>query len=137
MAFNRKAYMQGYMQRYYQTHKKTWKRTSKEERNYTKEYNRFKELHPEKRIQPFNYFNWIYRAYGLTIERYWKIREEQGDKCPICQKPLEEVSRISVDHDHSTGQIRGILCQNCNCNLGWNETYTREIEEYLKQYKEI
>lgn len=50
------------------------------------------------------------RDYGITLEE----REAMGNTCAICGR--EE--NPSVDHDHQTGQVRGILCRSCNLALG-------------------
>jgi hypothetical protein len=48
----------------------------------------------------------------------------QGGACPICGKRLvlhAESRAPSIDHDHATGEVRGVLCQSCNLRLGWFE----------------
>jgi hypothetical protein len=52
--------------------------------------------------------------YGLTPEQYNEILEEQNG-CKICHKKSD---RYHVDHDHSTGKVRGILCLSCNVAIG-------------------
>jgi hypothetical protein len=53
---------------------------------------------------------------------FWAIIETQSGRCVICQTALshEQGKRTSphVDHDHTTGKVRGILCGNCNIALG-------------------
>ncbi len=54
------------------------------------------------------------RKYGMTIEEYDAMLEAQGGGCFICGRlPREDIS-LHVDHDHSTGKVRGILCFCCN-----------------------
>ncbi len=53
------------------------------------------------------------------------ILQAQGFKCPLCRQPLHESStkkKPALDHDHTTGYIRGVLCVNCNGKEGkvWN-----------------
>lgn len=55
--------------------------------------------------------------YGLTEERYFEKIKEQGNLCAICGKK-DEGRVLCVDHDHKTGQVRGLLCNNCNVGLG-------------------
>ncbi len=56
------------------------------------------------------------KKYGLTLEEHDRLLEEQGGVCAICKGP--SVGRrgqwFDVDHDHSTGEVRGLLCTNCN-----------------------
>jgi hypothetical protein len=59
------------------------------------------------------------KHYRLTLEQYEQMLSEQGYVCKICGKP--ETSKphgLSVDHCHSTGKVRGLLCGNCNTLLG-------------------
>jgi hypothetical protein len=57
--------------------------------------------------------------YGITKEQYELLLKEQNNACAICLKPSSSFQRaLSVDHDHKTGQIRGLLCITCNLGLG-------------------
>lgn len=71
--------------------------------------------------------------YGITQADFDKMLEEQNGKCKICSTPQEEAAlkRLHVDHDHSTGEIRGLLCSRCNGALGWYEKHKEGIENYL------
>jgi hypothetical protein len=66
--------------------------------------------------------------YKLTSEKYDAIFIFQGGVCYVCQCP-EPVKgrRLSVDHDHETGEIRGLACSRCNPLLG-------KIENAFKRY---
>lgn len=59
------------------------------------------------------------RNYGMTLDDYFALVESQDGMCGICRDPLTE-GRIGaqVDHDHKTGNVRGILCVKCNAGLG-------------------
>lgn len=59
----------------------------------------------------------MYR-YNLTPERYSEILSEQDGLCGVCRGPIDGKRRGPVDHDHDTGQVRGILCHGCNTALG-------------------
>lgn len=54
------------------------------------------------------------RKYGITIEEYDAMLQAQGGGCFICGRPPRDDSSLHVDHDHSTGKVRGILCFCCN-----------------------
>lgn len=57
--------------------------------------------------------------YGLTQEQYEALFEEQDNKCAICNRDLDTV-KACVDHNHTTGVVRGILCSQCNSILGFS-----------------
>lgn len=65
------------------------------------------------------YLNSTYkRKYGITLEEYKAHLDRQGAVCAICRESCKSGRRLSVDHDHSTGEVRGLLCGNCNKGLG-------------------
>lgn len=57
-------------------------------------------------------------TFGITIERYEALLEAQGGACLICRAAPSANAALHVDHDHETGEIRGLLCVNCNQSLG-------------------
>tara|TARA_R110000803_G_C11804555_1_gene299859 strand:+ start:66 stop:566 length:501 start_codon:yes stop_codon:yes gene_type:complete len=59
------------------------------------------------------------RKYGISEQEYHGLVEYQNGKCAICFTELSEMSRRpNIDHDHSTNEVRGILCTGCNTGLG-------------------
>lgn len=56
--------------------------------------------------------------FGLSVESYEKMLLEQEGGCKICGETNQSGKRLSVDHDHKTGEIRGLLCQRCNVAIG-------------------
>ena len=63
------------------------------------------------------------RAYGITGKRFDEMLEEQNGACAICKRQetitrLGKLLPLSIDHDHTTGKIRGLLCGECNRGLG-------------------
>lgn len=52
--------------------------------------------------------------YGITADEYWEIYNYQGGRCYICQRGTGARKRLSVDHDHKTGIVRGLLDTGCN-----------------------
>lgn len=53
----------------------------------------------------------IRRVYGISKEQYDELNE---GSCPLCLREFDSVVRPVVDHDHSTGEVRGVLCGYCN-----------------------
>ena len=59
------------------------------------------------------------RKYGITIEKYEILLAEQNGCCAICLAVTgSDGKRLAVDHNHETGEVRGLLCDNCNTGLG-------------------
>ena len=58
------------------------------------------------------------RTFGLSLAEYDDLLARQGGKCAICGRPPREGSSLHVDHDHETGEVRGLLCFRCNGGLG-------------------
>lgn len=55
------------------------------------------------------------RIYGITLEQYDELLLRQDHKCPACLRHESEFPiRLAVDHDHKTGEVRGLLCNYCN-----------------------
>lgn len=59
----------------------------------------------------------VVHKHGLTVEAYDALMEVQGGVCKICGNPQIDKA-LYIDHDHFTGRIRGLLCNNCNTGLG-------------------
>ena len=58
------------------------------------------------------------RTYGITLEQYNQMLENQGHKCWVCQRHQSEFKqRLHVDHNHATREVRGLLCNHCNRNV--------------------
>lgn len=83
------------------------------------------------------------RKYGITKLEYESRLSNQSNSCAICRSPISEESRGSVDHNHDTGQIRGILCTFCNLTLlpvvelyEDKLQYIDEAKKYLEYWSE-
>ena len=83
--------------------------------------------------------SWL-RLYGITEHAYWELFEAQGGVCAICKQSETRLHKgcpmhLSVDHDHATGRIRGLLCHGCNAALGRfkdNSTLLENALVYLR-----
>lgn len=63
----------------------------------------------------------VIRSYGLTQEDFESMKLAQGNKCAICGSTDWGRPSPSIDHDHKTGKVRGLLCNRCNRALGLAE----------------
>lgn len=53
-------------------------------------------------------------TYNITAEQYEAIKTAQGGVCAICQRANGRTKALAVDHNHETGEVRGVLCGPCN-----------------------
>lgn len=75
------------------------------QRNRTKKLQKMREIH-------------LRRNFDLTVEEYDALLERQHGRCAICHSPPTPGISLHVDHDHGTGEVRGLLCFRCNNALG-------------------
>lgn len=77
---------------------------------------------------------WLMRTYGISHDDYERMLEKQGGKCALCggTQRFRHQRNMHVDHDHTGGEIRGILCGRCNSALG----IIREDTDWLRQAAE-
>lgn len=71
-----------------------------------------------------------FNKYGITREEYERLVDKQSNKCKICNK----VAKLSIDHCHESGVVRGLLCTQCNSGLGLfkdNTEFLSSAIEYL------
>jgi len=71
----------------------------------------------------------------LKLEEYDKILNEQKSVCAICKRKPKQ--RLSIDHNHKNGKVRGLLCYKCNAAIGMtNEDITilKSIIKYLRKH---
>ena len=79
-----------------------------------------------KRDNPDKVKNYTLKdKFGITLAEYNCLLEDQSHVCAICDCPetvldhrSKQVKYLSVDHDHATGRVRGLLCNSCNIALG-------------------
>lgn len=125
----------GYMSKYYSENTSKWKETqatdeykkSKNEARRIKyaEDKEYREKTKEK-VKLYNEKNPHIKhaqrlsAYGLTPEMYDGLLKNQNYKCAICgeEQNAQHRNKLYVDHNHETGKVRGLLCNNCNFAIG-------------------
>jgi len=75
------------------------------------------------------------KKFGLTPPEYESLLKRQNGVCDICKRPPNG-TRLAVDHDHETGQVRGLLHKGCNLgigNLNHNPEWLRSAATYLER----
>lgn len=142
----------GYRKKWYLKHRSTilekWSKYKKEHKNdpdYKRRKKESRERSKEKdlirttlwrsnnidRVNKTTFKNHLKNYYNITVEEYNIMLEKQDGVCFICNKSNTNGYHLCVDHDHKTGEIRGLLCITCNRNLGWHEKYLNNINKYL------
>lgn len=81
------------------------------------------------------------KHYGITPEQYYEMFDKQKGLCACCGQSHEKFKRrFHVDHDHQTGQVRGLLCTECNPGIGYFQESIPRLEmaiAYLKKSKKL
>lgn len=78
------------------------------------------------------------KTYGIDITHdvYLQMLEQQDNKCAICLTSDADLEKLlSVDHCHTTGRVRGLLCNNCNLALGNFKDSITNLEQAIKYLK--
>jgi hypothetical protein len=81
----------------------------------------------------------LIRKFGITLEQYRARLDNQKNQCIICGRTPEENGKmLAVDHNHTTKEIRDLLCNNCNVCIGFiekNKLDTEKLKWYLTKHK--
>lgn len=108
-----------------------YKKNKEKARNIAKKaYDKNKHKHVLRR----KVYSWQ-KTYGISItqEVYQKMLMEQEYKCAICKTHDSELPKLlSVDHCHTTGKVRGLLCGNCNLGIGNFKDDTNRLLSAIK-----
>jgi len=77
--------------------------------------------------------------FGITGMQWQEMFQAQGGVCALCRRPERrmgnygKVKRLAVDHDHTTGRIRGLLCHDCNLMVYWVEKISAEMFHLMEK----
>lgn len=76
--------------------------------------------------------------YNLTLEEYYKMKEDQKGFCKICGTHESELSKpLHIDHCHITDKVRGLLCNRCNLGIGSFKDNIEHLQKAINYLKEI
>ena len=91
----------------------------------------FRKSHPNyRRVQTL-------ASYGVSVEEYSALLSKQNGVCAICKRVCASGDSLSIDHNHQTGEVRGLLCKRCNLVLGNAQESILLLEsaiDYLVRY---
>lgn len=97
-------------------------------------------FNPETSENTKNYYKNYYmkKRYGISIKQYQKLFNFQGGVCAICggketrKNKYIGIAKLSIDHDHKTHKIRGLLCNKCNACLGLIDDNKEILQKMIK-----
>ena len=132
-AGERKLYFKEYYKENMEKKKQHYKQNYEDHKEEIRQrHKRYKEEHKKELRQHF-----VQKKYGLSPEEYDAMLKAQDNKCAICKKQFKDTKHIHIDHDHTTGKVRGILCSYCNTMLGMAHDNLEILQEginYLKRH---
>lgn len=80
----------------------------------------------------------VKRKYGISENEYLEMLKKQGGGCAICGKidaKHWQTNNLLIDHCHTTGKVRGLLCNNCNTALGLVSDNIDTLKQMIKYLK--
>ena len=110
-----------------------WKEKNKERmRGYVKSYNLRNPGRVRLRVRKSS----LKRKYGISLIEYNNMSASQDGLCAICSsKQKDHTRKLAVDHCHSTGKIRGLLCDFCNRGIGSMNDSVQTLESAIAYLK--
>jgi Recombination endonuclease VII len=77
--------------------------------------------------------NSLKRFWNMTVEEFEALKKSQGGTCALCDKTESNPHKsLCIDHDHATGKIRGLLCDNHNRAMGLFKDSIEDMEKAIK-----
>jgi hypothetical protein len=140
---NHKKHVLAYARKY---RKKNWEKTIKRQREWFRNHPSYKKDENGKTIQKYldtSTSCQMLKNYGITLKEYDEMFAKQNGLCFICGNPEKvicksgKLKRLAIDHNHRTGKIRKLLCDDCNVGLGKfrdNIIVMERAIQYLKDH---
>ena len=110
---------------------KAWREANPERAKENRKRNY--ELNKEANLQYAKEFN-LKRKFNLTLTQYKELLQKQNNVCAICGGTCTK--SLAVDHNHNTGKVRGLLCNNCNRGLGHFKDSIKNLTTAINYLKE-
>lgn len=116
-----------YFKEYHKTYQKEYQ---KEYRSKYYQQNKAKWYQAKRRYK-------LRMDYGISIETYESMLKEQNECCKICETHQSKLKRrLAVDHCHTTGEVRGLLCHLCNQAIGQFKEDPEILEKAIKYLRD-
>lgn len=110
------------------TYRDSYRKNPEKYRNYTSSRSYRPELKRKANLKTF----------GLTIQEYEEMLQQQESVCAICSEVCSSGKRLAVDHCHLTGKVRQLLCRRCNQSMGkFNDdpVLLQKVVDYLLKWQ--
>ncbi len=86
--------------------------------------------HGKSKDKEFQRIKAVIRKFNITEVEYYSLLKQQNNCCAICQQSVNTFKKfLSVDHNHITGKVRGLLCGACNIGLGMFKDSPEKLEK--------
>ena len=83
------------------------------------------------------YRDWhLRKKYGMTLDEFNELSEAQEHECCICGEENKVHKNLVVDHNHATGEVRGLICSPCNSALGHAKDLVKVLEAMIDYLNE-
>ena len=85
----------------------------------------------------YDKWNKLYKNYGITRDLWQGMLRRQNYRCDLCGDPFTDKLKPHLDHNHSSGKIRGLVCVHCNNVLGFGKEKPkiyRQTIDYIERY---
>lgn len=115
--------------------------------NHDSEKEKRRTYQAERRAAGYNRYeseqtHYLKYRYGITLEDYDRMLLEQDGKCAVCgtTDTRNGKGRFDIDHNHETGQVRGLLCGKCNRGIGMlDDSIDRvtQVLSYLMSFESV
>ena len=130
--------LKAYSKKYYELNKEKIKARIKES-SKTEDFKQ-KRRDLNKKRKEANREIYYKKRYNITLEEYNRMLILQNSQCGICKISESEIKHgrnkyFAVDHCHTTGKVRGLLCYKCNCILGFINDNTEHLANAIKYLK--
>jgi len=143
-ADQRRAYQREYQRRWKAAHPESVSKTRKQWKDdhpgyYARKAREFRERNPNyakdyaRQHRQRSRDLMLAKRYGLTQEQVDAMVAQQGGICAICGGP-PGTKGFHIDHDHTTGEVRGLLCGSCNVGVGWLEGWYQRFGLRARDY---
>jgi len=79
------------------------------------------------------------RQYGITMEQKEQMRIAQNNRCASCGNLFKNWRDVCIDHNHTTGEVRTLLCRKCNAGVGCFDEDINKLQKainYLEKYQQ-